>query len=262
MGIQSVQGEELKVVFDTDDKKRLKAVLKELDDRKRREKEEVIKRKKDVETAEKRKKEEEEKAKKEAETVQSWRTRQSADPRSRPTIPAPPPTRHPLPAHPGFTPTVLPPPDSRSPPSLVMARSMSSATHSRYSSRPTLALHDHSSAASTPLHHHPRGRYHDRPSDRHYRARDRYSPSRRSSRSRSRTRSPSPVSRKPGQSSRFSSRQSQRELVLAEFKKNGHDYVSIEEYGGGGQLGGGNVKEEDVRKFFGGFKVDKVRVSC
>ena len=43
----------------------------------------------------------------------------------------------------------------------------------------------------------------------------------------------------------------------AELERNGNEYVTIEE-SGGGQLGT-HVKEEDVRRFFEGFKVDKVR---
>ncbi|KAF9777525.1 hypothetical protein BJ322DRAFT_1222229 [Thelephora terrestris] len=50
--------------------------------------------------------------------------------------------------------------------------------------------------------------------------------------------------------------QSQREVVDAELERNGNEYVTIEE-SGGGQLGS-HVKEEDVRRFFDGFKVDKV----
>ena len=42
----------------------------------------------------------------------------------------------------------------------------------------------------------------------------------------------------------------------AELERNGNEYVTIEE-SGGGQLGT-HVKEEDVRRFFEGFKVDKV----
>jgi RNA recognition motif-containing protein len=255
LGIQSVQGEVLKVVFDDDDKTRLKAVLKELDNRKRREKEEIQKKKRDAEAAEKRKKDEEEKSKKEAEAAQLRRGKQATDPRH---VPSTEPHHHSLPPRPDDASPVVPSNESRPPPSLVRARIMNSSANVRYSSRPTLAIHDHSSS-STPLHSH-RGRSFDRSSDRHYRPnyhRDRYSPSRRLSRSRSR--SPSPISRKPGHSSRYSSRQSQRDVVMAELKRNGHDYVSVEEYGGGGQLGGGNVKEEDVRKFFDGFKVDKVR---
>jgi hypothetical protein len=45
--------------------------------------------------------------------------------------------------------------------------------------------------------------------------------------------------------------------VDAELERNGNEYVTIEE-SGGGQLGS-HVKEEDVRRFFDGFKVDKVR---
>jgi len=50
--------------------------------------------------------------------------------------------------------------------------------------------------------------------------------------------------------------QRQRELVVEELSKNGFDHVRID--GHGGQLGGA-VREEDMRQFFEGFKVDKVR---
>jgi len=50
--------------------------------------------------------------------------------------------------------------------------------------------------------------------------------------------------------------QRQRELVVEELSKNGFDHVRIE--GHGGQLGGA-VQDEDMRLFFEGFKVDKVR---
>lgn len=42
----------------------------------------------------------------------------------------------------------------------------------------------------------------------------------------------------------------------AELERNGNEYVTIEE-SGGGQLGS-HVKEEDVRRFFEGFKIDKI----
>ena len=42
---------------------------------------------------------------------------------------------------------------------------------------------------------------------------------------------------------------------MVELKLNGYDHVRIEE----GQLSGGAAREEDVREFFGGFPVDRVR---
>lgn len=255
LSIQTVSGEELKVVLDDDAKSKLKAILRELDDRRRKEREAALNKKKEAEAEERRKKEEELAARKEAEETRRNRPSTQPDPRHRSILP---PTRHPLPAHPGAaasTASESKPP----PPALIRTRNLHSA--SRYSSRPTLSLHDHSSS-STPVH--TRGRPNDRYSGRSsYYSRSRYSPrrysrsrSRSNTRSRSRSRSPSPISRKPGQSSRYLGRQSQREVVDAELERNGNEYVTIEE-SGGGQLGT-HVKEEDVRRFFEGFKVDKV----
>jgi hypothetical protein len=256
LSIQTVPGEELKVVLDDDAKSKLKAILRELDDRKRKEREAALNKKKEAEVEERRKKEEEIAARKETEEARRNRPSTQPDPRHRGVLPA---TRHPLPAHPGAIASTAP--ESKPPPpALIRTRNLHLA--SRYSSRPTLSLHDHSSS-STPAH--TRGRPIDRYSGRSsYYPRTRYSPRRYSrsrtrsySRSRSRTRSPSPISRKPGQSSRYLGRQSQREAVDAELERNGNEYVTIEE-SGGGQLGT-HVKEEDVRRFFEGLKVDKVR---
>ena len=256
LSIQTVPGEELRVVLDDDVKSKLKAILRELDDRRRKEREAALNKKKEAEAEERRKKEEELAARKEAEETRRNRLATQPDPRHRNILP---PARHPLPAHPGPAATTVS--DSKPPPpALVRTRNLHSAT--RYSSRPTLSLHDHSSS-STPIH--TRGRPNDRYSGRSgYYSRSRYSPRRYSrsrsrsySRSRSRSRSPSPVSRKPGQLSRYFGRQSQREVVDTELERNGNEYVTIEE-SGGGQLGS-HVKEEDVRRFFEGFKVDKVR---
>ncbi|CAL1709865.1 unnamed protein product [Somion occarium] len=72
---------------------------------------------------------------------------------------------------------------------------------------------------------------------------------------RSRPRSPSPVSRRIGDYSK-NARQREHEGVLEELSKNGFDHVTIDD-GSGGLLGGA-VREEDVREYFDGFKVDKV----
>ena len=74
------------------------------------------------------------------------------------------------------------------------------------------------------------------------------------SRSPSRSRSPSPVMRRPGQSSR-NAYQKDHDVVLEELAKNGYEHVTLD--GHGGQLSS-VVREEDVRLFFQGFKVDKV----
>ncbi|KDQ56890.1 hypothetical protein JAAARDRAFT_304481 [Jaapia argillacea MUCL 33604] len=68
------------------------------------------------------------------------------------------------------------------------------------------------------------------------------------------SRSPSPISRRPGQLSK-TTKQREREGVLEELARNGMDHVKLE--GHGAQLGGA-VTEEDVVRFFDGFKIDKV----
>ncbi|KAH9921791.1 uncharacterized protein B0H18DRAFT_537958 [Fomitopsis serialis] len=76
----------------------------------------------------------------------------------------------------------------------------------------------------------------------------------RDARSRSPSRSPSPVMRRPGQSSR-NAYQKDHEIVLEALAKNGYEHVTLD--GHGGQLGSA-VREEDVRQFFQGFRVDKI----
>ncbi|KAI9513437.1 hypothetical protein F5148DRAFT_971638 [Russula earlei] len=89
---------------------------------------------------------------------------------------------------------------------------------------------------------------------------DHYSPphsrsrSRSYSLSRSISRSRSPALRRPRQSSRNMQAQ-QREVVLEVLARSQHDHVKIE--GNGGHLGGA-VTEEDVRAFVGEFQVDQV----
>ncbi|KAH9834957.1 uncharacterized protein C8Q71DRAFT_710714 [Rhodofomes roseus] len=73
-------------------------------------------------------------------------------------------------------------------------------------------------------------------------------------RSRSPSRSPSPVMRRPGQSSK-NAYQKDHEIVLEALAKNGFEHVTLD--GHGGQLGSA-VREEDVRQFFQGFRVDKI----
>ncbi|KZT22302.1 hypothetical protein NEOLEDRAFT_1181040 [Neolentinus lepideus HHB14362 ss-1] len=68
------------------------------------------------------------------------------------------------------------------------------------------------------------------------------------------SRSPSPISRRPGHAGR-SARQRDREVVLEQLAKNGFDHVKLD--GHGAQLSGA-VREEDIQQFFEGFKVDKV----
>ncbi|KAI0301235.1 hypothetical protein BC826DRAFT_988269 [Russula brevipes] len=144
----------------------------------------------------------------------------------------------------------------RPPPTLVKARRAAASTH--YSTPHAGGT----SADSTPI---PslrltssRGRRGGR--NRMPLAMDHYSPPHSRSRSRSRSRSPSrsrsrsPVLRRPGQSSR-NMQARQREAVLEVLARNQHEHVKID--GNGGHLGGA-VTEEDVRAFVGEFKVDQV----
>lgn len=70
------------------------------------------------------------------------------------------------------------------------------------------------------------------------------------------SRSPSPVSRRPGASSR-AAKTKEHEAIMQELAKNGFDYVTLDSHGN--RLSS-VVRDEDVRKFFTGFEVDKVRV--
>jgi hypothetical protein len=65
------------------------------------------------------------------------------------------------------------------------------------------------------------------------------------------SRSPSPVSRKPTQASE-STRHQEHDDILRELAKNGMDHVTIELIG--------NVSEDDIRQYFHGFQVDKVKL--
>ncbi|EKM57176.1 uncharacterized protein PHACADRAFT_142398 [Phanerochaete carnosa HHB-10118-sp] len=67
------------------------------------------------------------------------------------------------------------------------------------------------------------------------------------------SRSPSPIRRRGGFSR--TAKQREHEAVVEELAKNGYDYVTLEAHGG--QLSGA-VREEDVKKFFTSFEVDKV----
>lgn len=65
------------------------------------------------------------------------------------------------------------------------------------------------------------------------------------------SRSPSPISRRPGQFGQ-NSKQRERDAINDVLSKNGFDHAKIE----GNAFGG--ITEEDVRKFFEGFNIDKV----
>ena len=148
----------------------------------------------------------------------------------------------------------------RPPPTLVKARRAAASAHY------TTSHAGGTSADSTPLHSvrlpsSSRGRRGGR--NRMPLAMDHYSPPHSRSRSRSRSpswspsrsRSPSPALRRPGQSSR-NMQARQREAVLEALTRNQHEHVKID--GNGGHLGGA-VTEDDVRAFVKEFQVDQVR---
>lgn len=149
----------------------------------------------------------------------------------------------------------------RPPPSLVRARIMSAK--STAPSRPTRHENhrDQHSQSSRPTHHHSNSSSstpqptRGRTSFRYVRDEDHYEASPASRKDEER--SPSPVSRMPGMSSKMAAQARQREIVVDALRQNGHDYVKLE--GVGGQSGG-SVREEDVKVFFRDFKVDKVRI--
>lgn len=174
------------------------------------------------------------------------------------------PGEHHLPPHPhppssasGTTPTSgvaasANRPARRPPPTLVKARIATAMKIGMAHLPPRPSFATTHSSSSTPLHqqsHHTRGR---RPYSSVYGGEERDSPY-------TLSRSPSPISRRPGGHGAGYGRdgkQREREGVLEELAKNGFDHVRIEGYGG---LLGGLVGDEDVRQFFDGFKVDKVR---
>ena len=140
----------------------------------------------------------------------------------------------------------------RPPPTLVKARRAAASAHAGGTSADSTPLHSLRPPSSS------RGRRGGR--NRMPLAMDHYSPPHSRSRSRSwsplRSRSPSPALRRPGQSSR-NMQARQREAVLEALAKNHHEHVKIE--GNGGHLGGA-VTEDDVRAFVGEFQVDQVRL--
>jgi len=141
----------------------------------------------------------------------------------------------------------------RPPPTLVKARRAAANAHAGGTSADSTPMHSLRPPSSS------RGRRGGR--NRMPLTMDHYSPphsrSRSRSLSRSRSRSPSPALRRPGQSSR-NMQARQREAVLEALAKNHYEHVKIE--GNGGHLGGA-VTEDDVRAFVGEFQADQVRLS-
>ena len=155
------------------------------------------------------------------------------------------PSSHVVNGPPAASSGVLPGRVRRPPPGLVQARissstAMSNAFSRRHPLPPNPSLQSHSSS-STPLRSHPLPNHLSR-SNAHAQASPLNPPSR----------SPSPISRRPGQSSR-SARQREHEAVIEALSNNGYDHAKID-----GTAVGGSVTEEDVKIFFDGFKIDKV----
>lgn len=262
-----IDGEELRVVFDGEGK-RLKAVMKELDARRRRERDEKRR-------EEERKRQDEERRKRELNTPRAsashtpsqggpWRDqslkaeplrsshgptpshppRSGLHPHSRSPIPHP--SSHAPNARPG-TPNELPlhPPARvrRPPPQLERARNAAAWDAAPYGSRGHNSPHPPlppSRSTSPPRGRGRYGRYRDRIQD--------YSPDPGS-------RSPSPINRRP----RFGrgARPRDHAAVLEDLARNGFHYAAVQGHGGGLSSA---VREEDVRFFFRGFDPDKVRL--
>ncbi|KAH9947798.1 hypothetical protein B0H21DRAFT_691297 [Amylocystis lapponica] len=260
LGVKNTDGEEMRVVSDGEGKL-LKAVLKELDERRRRQRDDKRRREKgeklrETDTAHGRGTPNGSASSTPTTASNPWRANQlRPPPGSRlPPKPLPMPTnaRHhgpngSLPPNPALNgtsggPKDLPPapPRIRRPPAaLVRARMMTAnpAPPPNHLHSPRPALPASHSSSSTPL-------YRRGPRDAFRLPRDDAGPSR----------SPSPISRKPGQSSR-SAKQKEHEAIVEELARNGFEHVTID--GHGAQLGGA-VREEDVQQFFDGFKVDRV----
>ncbi|KAF7978752.1 hypothetical protein HWV62_44772 [Athelia sp. TMB] len=268
MGLTPAQGEgaEIRVVFDGEGLK-LRAVLKELDEGRRRTMEEKARKEKGSKIQEANSSTATPLTSHSAgQTPQqpNWRTSSTNVP-PRPSAPTQLP---PLPSHLPAKPITLPPPPVASSPSVQIANghqvpigatlgrvkrppqarpmpsatSMASAPQIRHPlPQNPLKAHSHIPMA-TPIrsYSHSSGRLsrlnpYSQPSPH-------YAPSR----------SPSPISRRPGQSSQ-NSRKRERELVREALYKNGYEHARID----ASSIGGG-IMEDDVRDFFDGFKVDRV----
>lgn len=228
------EGDELKVVFDGEGLK-MKAVLKELDERKKRDREE------------KRRKGREAKAAHHIPpsqpppstvTPNSIHTPNASNQTWRPSHQLPPRPAH-IPSG-RASPTAQARPMVKKPPPPVFKARTNNSMNNRHTS-----LHSHAppsvhSSSSTPIH--PRGRslHHS------------HAPGDRTPHSRS----PSPIARKTGHpSARHAlSRSTASPAVLSALSKNGYDHIRLELSGGAMH----SVLESDVLGFFSDFKVDSV----
>ncbi|KAG6331507.1 hypothetical protein ID866_7581 [Astraeus odoratus] len=220
------EGEELRVVFDGQGGK-LKAVLKELEDRKKREREE------------KRRKEREAKAPQSVSTPTSNSAQTPASNSNRRMNHSLPPRPAHIPLSNGRSSPSSHPRGKKPPPMSAMTKGR--INNDRFSSRQETAPSSTHSSSSTPVHVRERPYYH----------------SRGRGRSRSpRSRSPSPISRRPAHPSARHQplREPPSPVVIEALTKNGFDHVQLDI--GSGAMG--SVREEDVRTFFRDFKVDAV----
>ncbi|KAG2126600.1 hypothetical protein DEU56DRAFT_539512 [Suillus clintonianus] len=230
-GMGMADGEELKVVFDGEGLK-LKAVRKELEERKHRGREE------------KRRKEKEAKAPTlppapipapisipKAQTPSSTHTPAQSAWRPSHQLPA-------RPAHIPYTNGRLSPPRSRRAQPVMKAKMMNSALSTRFPAVNDLApMSSSQSPSSTPVHTRGRPSYHG----------SSHAPAPPS-------RSPSPISRRPGQGRNQQQREATSATVIDALAKNGFEHVRID-LTGGAMI---SIREEDVRAFFKDFKVDCV----
>lgn len=272
LSISCVDGEDLKVILDGEGRK-LKAVMKELDDRKRREREEKDRLRKE--------KEKEEKMKQvnavaaaisskatpssasgtPAHAGSSWRTnhqppRHSSSRNSHLSYPlngrhhdsnkSTPRSGDRDRDHDSYS-SYTPKPTRAPPPSLVKARSIASKPSSAAQSAPAHSLPPR---PNFPVPHSTR---HDRSRRPYYNA---FADDQDDDIRARPPRSPSPISRRTGDYSK-NGKQREHEVVLEQLAKSGYDHVTVDD--GTGGLLGGSVREEDVREFFSGFKVDKVQ---
>ena len=230
------EGEELKVVFDGEGLK-LKAVLKELDERKKRDREE------------RRRKEREAKAAHlpvpphplpSTSTPNSTQTPNPSNPTWRPSHQLPPRPANILSGRASPTAQARPMAKKPPPPLDYTKVRMNNSTNNRYTSLHDLAPPSVHSSSSTPVH--PRGR-----SSHYSHALGDRIP---------RSRSPSPIARKHGHSSARHglSRSTASSAILSALSKNGYDHVRLELSGGAMH----SVLESDVLAFFSDFKVDSV----
>lgn len=230
------EGDELKVVFDGEGLK-LKAVLKELDERKKRDREEKRRKERDAKAAHLLPHPQPPPS---TSTPNSTHTPNPSNPTGRPSHQLPPRPAHIPSGRASPTAQARPMAKKPPPPPVFTKARMNNSMNNRYTSLHGLVPPSVHSSSSTPVH--PRGR-----SSHYSHALGDRTP---------RSRSPSPIARKPGHpSARHGlSRSSASSAILSVLSKNGYDHVRLELSGGAMH----SVLESDVLAFFSEFKVDDV----